>query len=213
MHLRTFLFFKRTTSAGQILHLCALTDPNTCGKVMGLIRLLWKREDIPIIHQEALLANLKNMDLKKVMQLLVEIINFILARTLNYRQFWELIQECETKYRDLFMHNEVSWLCCSRLPERFLSLLTLIHEFFSRIWERAELDWTVIKWDPQNWTCRRYTVFKFTLTFQKHWNVFLINIFNNCFIRHVPHSNVTQACLCQFIKVLLMIEICQYDLM
>lgn len=97
---------------------CVCTDgaPNMPGKEKGLVGLMRKREGIPnfavfhcIIHQEGLVAKLKNSELKNVMQLVVQVVNCIVSRALNHRQFCELLQEYETKYSDLVMHNKVRW--------------------------------------------------------------------------------------------------------
>ena len=73
------------------------------GKEKGLIGLIKKREDIPtfatfnyIIHQEALVAKLKDCDLQKVMQQVVRVVNIIIARALNHRQFRQLLEEWQT---------------------------------------------------------------------------------------------------------------------
>ncbi|XP_068201642.1 general transcription factor II-I repeat domain-containing protein 2B-like [Palaemon carinicauda] len=106
------------------------------GKEKGLIGLMRKKEEIPnfatfqcIIHQEALVAKFKDCELQNVMQLVVWVVNFIVSRALNYRQFRELLAEYETEYGDLVMHNEVRWLSRGRVLERFLSLLPQIREF------------------------------------------------------------------------------------
>lgn len=117
---------------------CVCTDgaPNMRGKEKGLIGLMRKREEIPhfatfhcIIHQEALVAKLKDCELQNVMQLVVRVVNFIVSRALNHHQFRELLAEYETEYGDLVMHNEVRWLSRGRVLELFLSLLPQIREF------------------------------------------------------------------------------------
>ncbi|XP_063610390.1 general transcription factor II-I repeat domain-containing protein 2A-like [Penaeus indicus] len=80
---------------------------------------------------EALVAKLKDGELQKVMQLVVRVVNFIVSRALNHRQFHELLAEFETEYGDLVMHNEVRWLSRGRVLDRFLSLLPQIREFTS----------------------------------------------------------------------------------
>ncbi|MBN3307224.1 GT2D2 protein, partial [Amia calva] len=97
-----------------------------------------------IIHQEALVTKLKDCDLQNVMQQVVRVVNFIIARALNHRQFRELLEEYRTQYGDLIIHNEVRWLSRGRVFERFLSLLHQIREFVaSKGREEPELD------DPQ----------------------------------------------------------------
>lgn len=75
------------------------------------------------------MAKLRNRELQNVMQLVVRVMNFIVSRTLNHRQFCGLLEEYETEYGDLVMHNEVRWLSRGKVFERFFSLLPQIREF------------------------------------------------------------------------------------
>jgi hypothetical protein len=63
------------------------------------------------------------------MQQVVRVVNIIIVRALNHRQFCDLLEAYQTEYGNLLFHNEVSWLSCGRVLERFLSLLPQIWEF------------------------------------------------------------------------------------
>lgn len=100
------------------------------GKEKGLVGLMNKREEIPnfisfhcIIHQEALVSKLRNNEFKEVMQRVVNVVNYIVSRSLKHRQFRQLIEDYDTEYNDLVTHSEVRWLSCGKVLERFLSLL------------------------------------------------------------------------------------------
>ncbi|KAK3876626.1 hypothetical protein Pcinc_018599 [Petrolisthes cinctipes] len=84
---------------------------------------------VVVAGMEALVAKLKDCELQNVMQLVVRVVNFIVSRALNHRQFRELLAEYETEYGGLVMHNEVRWLSRGRVLERFSSLLPQIREF------------------------------------------------------------------------------------
>lgn len=137
---------------GQIWHLCALTAPQTCERRR---RAWWEREVIPefvtfhcIIHQKALVPKLK--DWLNLIQEVVSVVNIIIARALNHRQFRELLEEYQKEYSNLIFHNEVRCLSRGRVLERFLSLLPQIHEFVgSKGREEPELD------DPQ-WILKQF---------------------------------------------------------
>jgi hypothetical protein len=63
-----------------------------------------------IIHQEALCAQTFPEEICKVMELVIKIINSIIAKALNHRQFKEFLVEMESEYADLLLHNKVRWL-------------------------------------------------------------------------------------------------------
>ena len=84
------------------------------GKEKGLIELMKKRDEIPvfisfhcIIHQESLVSKLRNNTFQSVMQTVVCVVNFIVSRALNHRQFQQLIEDYDTEYGDLLMHSKV----------------------------------------------------------------------------------------------------------
>uniref|UniRef100_H3ANB4 Uncharacterized protein n=1 Tax=Latimeria chalumnae TaxID=7897 RepID=H3ANB4_LATCH len=116
----------------KLVSLCTDGAPSMRGKEKGLLGLMRKQEGIPkfimfhcIIHQEALVSKLKNSEMQIVKQLVVKVVNFIVSRALNHRQFRVLVAE----YGNLVMHNEMRWLSHGRVLERFLGLLPLIREF------------------------------------------------------------------------------------
>ena len=74
-----------------------------------------------IIYQEVLVAKLKNRELKIVMQLFVQVVNFNVSIALNLRHIRKLRQEYETENGDLVMYNEERWLSHGRVLEQFVS--------------------------------------------------------------------------------------------
>ncbi len=116
--------------------MCTDGAPSMRGKEKGLVGLMKKREEIPnfisfhcIIHQESLVSKLRNKTFQNVMQTVVCVVNFIISRALNHRQFRQLIEDYNTEYSDLLMHSEVRWLSRGKVLERFLSLLPEICTF------------------------------------------------------------------------------------
>ncbi|KAL7378399.1 hypothetical protein ABVT39_012955 [Epinephelus coioides] len=106
------------------------------GKEKGLVGLMKKRDEVPnfisfhcIIHQEALVSKLRNNEFQNVMQRVVHVVNYIVSRALNHRQFRQLIADYDTEYSDLVMHSEVRWLSRGKVLERSLSLLPEICTF------------------------------------------------------------------------------------
>lgn len=82
-----------------------------------------------IIHQEALCAQTFPEEICKVMELVIKIINSIVAKALYHRQFKEFIIEVESEYADLLLHNKVRWLSRGNVLKRFASLFTEIKAF------------------------------------------------------------------------------------
>uniref|UniRef100_H3AYD8 Uncharacterized protein n=1 Tax=Latimeria chalumnae TaxID=7897 RepID=H3AYD8_LATCH len=78
----------------KLISVCTDGAPNMRGKEKGLLGLMRKQEGIPkfimfhcIIHQEALVSQIE----KWFMQLVVKVVNFIVSRALNHRQFRVLV--------------------------------------------------------------------------------------------------------------------------
>ncbi|GFX10699.1 general transcription factor II-I repeat domain-containing protein 2A [Trichonephila clavipes] len=82
-----------------------------------------------IIHQGALCAQTFPDEICKVMELVIIIINAILAKALNHRQFKEFLFEMETKYSDILLHNKIRWLSRGNVLKRFASLFLEIKAF------------------------------------------------------------------------------------
>ncbi|GFV96080.1 general transcription factor II-I repeat domain-containing protein 2A [Trichonephila clavipes] len=82
-----------------------------------------------IIHQEELCAQTFQNEICKVMELVITIINSILAKALNHRQFKEFLFEMESEYADLLLHNKVRWLSRGNVLKRFASLFPEIKAF------------------------------------------------------------------------------------
>jgi len=78
-----------------------------------------------ILHQEALVAKSLGIipNLKKVMDVVIPIINFITARALNHRLFTALLEEINTKYKDLLTFTAVRWLSRGKVLNRFSECL------------------------------------------------------------------------------------------
>uniref|UniRef100_A0A8C4X7H4 HAT C-terminal dimerisation domain-containing protein n=1 Tax=Erpetoichthys calabaricus TaxID=27687 RepID=A0A8C4X7H4_ERPCA len=82
-----------------------------------------------IIHQEALCAQTFPEEICNVMELVIKIVNTIVAKALYHRQFKEFLVEMESEYADLLLHNKVRWLSRGNVLKRFTSLLLEIKAF------------------------------------------------------------------------------------
>ena len=80
-----------------------------------------------IIHQEALCA--KNTKLDEVIQVVVKIVNIILSRGLNHRQFRKFLEEIDAQHSDLKYFCDVRWLSRGNMLERFFDLRNEVKDF------------------------------------------------------------------------------------
>ena len=80
-----------------------------------------------IVHQEALCA--KSAKMRSVMSVAVKVVNFVLARGFNHRQFRDLLMEADAQYGDLLYYCEMRWLSRGRMLERLYNLRKEVSAF------------------------------------------------------------------------------------
>uniref|UniRef100_A0A3B4ANH5 HAT C-terminal dimerisation domain-containing protein n=1 Tax=Periophthalmus magnuspinnatus TaxID=409849 RepID=A0A3B4ANH5_9GOBI len=76
-----------------------------------------------ILHQEALCAQMCDEQLSEVMSLVIHVINFIVARALNDRQFKTLLDEVGNHCHDQLLHSNVRWLSRGKVLSRFVACI------------------------------------------------------------------------------------------
>ncbi len=82
-----------------------------------------------ILHQEALCAQTFPLECMEVMDLVIQIVNKIMAKGLNHRQFCSLLDEVDSAYSDLLLHNKVRWLSRGEVLNRFVTCLEHVETF------------------------------------------------------------------------------------
>ncbi|XP_059802664.1 general transcription factor II-I repeat domain-containing protein 2A-like [Hypanus sabinus] len=82
-----------------------------------------------IVHQEALCAQTFPPECTEVMDVVIQIVNKIMAKSLNHRQFCLLLDELESAYSDLLLHNKVRWLSRGEVLKRFVACLEEVKTF------------------------------------------------------------------------------------
>ncbi|GBM60290.1 General transcription factor II-I repeat domain-containing protein 2B [Araneus ventricosus] len=82
-----------------------------------------------IIHQEELYAQTFPADIVEVMNLVIKIINSILAKALYHRQFKNFLEEIDSQFSDLLLRNKVRWLSRGNVLQRFALCLSEIKTF------------------------------------------------------------------------------------
>uniref|UniRef100_A0A3B3W0G6 Uncharacterized protein n=1 Tax=Poecilia latipinna TaxID=48699 RepID=A0A3B3W0G6_9TELE len=81
-----------------------------------------------ILHQQALCAPAFPLD---VMNVVIQIVDKIMAKGLNPRRFSSLLDELESTYSDLLLNNQVRWLCRGEELKRFAESLEEVETFWA----------------------------------------------------------------------------------
>ncbi|GBL82906.1 General transcription factor II-I repeat domain-containing protein 2A [Araneus ventricosus] len=84
-----------------------------------------------IIHQEALCTQTFRAEIVEVMNLVIKVINNILAKALYHRQFKDFLEEIDSQFSDLFLHNKVRWLSRGNVLQRFALCVSEIKTFLN----------------------------------------------------------------------------------
>ena len=111
--------------------------PSMTGAHKGFVTLLQKSLNRKllsfhcILHQGALCAQTFPPECTEVMNVVTQIVNKIIAKGLNHRQFCALLDEVESTYSDLLLHNRVQWLSKREVLKRFAARLDEIKTFMS----------------------------------------------------------------------------------
>ncbi|XP_029469398.1 general transcription factor II-I repeat domain-containing protein 2A-like [Rhinatrema bivittatum] len=119
----------------KLISVCTDGAPCMVGKNRGFVALLREHEKRPILsfhcilHQEALCAQMCGEQLGEVMSLVIQVVNFIVARALNDRQFKTLLDEVGNNYPGLLLHSNVRWLSRGKVLSRFAACLSEIRTF------------------------------------------------------------------------------------
>ena len=109
--------------------------PSMTGAHKGFVVLLQKSLDRQlltfhcILHQEALCAQTFPPECTQVMNVVIQIINKIMAKALNHRQFCMLLDEVDSMYSDLLLNNKVQWLSRGEVLKRFVVCLKKVKTF------------------------------------------------------------------------------------
>ncbi|GBL74245.1 General transcription factor II-I repeat domain-containing protein 2A [Araneus ventricosus] len=84
-----------------------------------------------IIRQVALCAQTFPAEIVKVMNLVIKIMNSILAKALYHRQFKAFLEEIDSQFSDLLLHNKVRWISRGNVLQRFALYLSEIKTFLN----------------------------------------------------------------------------------
>jgi len=118
----------------NILSITTDGAPAMTGKVNGFIAFMKNLNSKIIalhciIHQSVLCAKLSD-SFKNVMALVIKIVNYLRSHSaLQHRLLRAFLQESESEYIDLLLHNDVRWLSKGNTLNRLICLLPEIRSF------------------------------------------------------------------------------------
>ena len=114
--------------------ICTDGAPVMIGKNSGFVALV--KEKAPnvvithcVLHRQALASKTLPKNLKEVMQVVVQTVNFIRGRALNHRLFQTFCDEIGAEHCVLLYHTEVRWLSRGRVLTRIVELRNEIFIF------------------------------------------------------------------------------------
>ncbi|XP_073537619.1 protein FAM200C-like [Phyllobates terribilis] len=119
----------------KLISVCTDSAPCMVGKNRGFVALLCEHKKRPILsfhcilHQEVLCAQMCGELVGEVMLLVTQVVNFIVARALNDRQFKTLLDEVGNNYPGLLLHSNVRWLSRGKVLSHFAACLSEIRTF------------------------------------------------------------------------------------
>ncbi|KAJ4945074.1 hypothetical protein JOQ06_013612 [Pogonophryne albipinna] len=133
----SFMEFAKEKKLPMDKLISVFTDGAPCmlGKNKGFVALLREHEKRAILsfhcilHQEALCAQTCGQELGEVMSLVIRVVNFIVPRALNDRQFKALLEEVGNHYPGLLLHSNVRWLSRGKVLSHFAACLSEIRTF------------------------------------------------------------------------------------
>lgn len=80
-----------------------------------------------IIHQQNLCSKILKLD--HVLSLVTKTVNYIRGRSLNHRQFRQLLEDMDNQFTDVPFYTDVRWLSCHKVLKRFYLLRQEIISF------------------------------------------------------------------------------------
>ncbi|XP_023220117.1 general transcription factor II-I repeat domain-containing protein 2B-like [Centruroides sculpturatus] len=82
-----------------------------------------------ILHQETLCAQTFPPECTELMNFVIQIVNKIMAKSLNCHQFHLLLDKLESTHFDILLHNKVWWLTREKVLKGFSACLEKVKTF------------------------------------------------------------------------------------
>ena len=106
------------------------------GSVKGCVSLIHQENPDIIrthcfLHREVLVSKGLPIELKEVLDSVIEMINYIKSRLLKCRLFEKICTDMDSSYKKLLLHTEVRWLSKGKVLLRVYQLRKELREFFN----------------------------------------------------------------------------------
>ena len=103
--------------------ICTDGAPSMLGTVKGFTTLARKKNENIIItqcflHREALIAQTVRNDLRRVMNEVILIVNYIKSKPLKLKLFHQICEEMSAHFKTLLLHTQVRWLSKGHMLSR-----------------------------------------------------------------------------------------------
>lgn len=131
------------------------------GKISGVTSLIKQKAPHAVathcmLHREALAKRIDN-ELNQVLQELIQVVNFIKARPMEYRLFTLLCNEMGAHFEGLLLHSSVRWLSRDVVWNRVYELRREVAEFLASGKHQLSDRFTDAMWNPSLPTCQTFS--------------------------------------------------------
>ena len=82
------------------------------------------------MHREALIAQTVGDDLPRVIDKVIEMVNYIKSKPLKSRLFYQICEEMDARFKTLLLQTQVRWFSRGRMLCRVFELKDAMLKFF-----------------------------------------------------------------------------------
>ena len=123
------------TSWLNCVGICTDGAPSMLGTVKGFTTLVRKRNENIIIthcflHRETLIAQTVGDDLRRVINKVILIVNYIKSKLLKSRLFHQIYEEMGAHFKTPLLLTQIRWLPKGRILSRVFDLKDIMFKFF-----------------------------------------------------------------------------------
>ncbi|XP_068115889.1 zinc finger BED domain-containing protein 5-like [Hyperolius riggenbachi] len=118
--------------------ICTDGAPSMVGSMRGFASLV-RKENLSVVtthcflHREVLVSKSLGEEMKKVLDDVTKMVNFIKQRPLHSRMFKKLCEDMDKEHVNLLLHTEIRWLSRGRVLNRVFELKSELQEYFQQI--------------------------------------------------------------------------------
>ena len=115
--------------------ICTDGAPSMLGSLKGFTTLARKENENIIVthcflHRESLIEQTVGDGLRRVIDKVIQMVNYIKSKPLKSRLFYQICEEMDARFKTLLLHTQVRWLSRSRMLCRVFELEDIMLKFF-----------------------------------------------------------------------------------